>query len=194
MNKRLLITSTDLMMVQFLIPHVKNLAQKGFEVEIACSDVGGRMDEVCEKLKEIGVNESTVVTHIPCYTYREAWAAALLPGVNPYSVPAGDGNQVGVWSPGYEDSFGVSYDGEIASPDWDNGFFDAMLEHGSTKTMICGHDHMNCFSVNYRGIRLTYSLKTGPGCSWNPLNSGGTVVEIDADGRASVRHHYVDVR
>ncbi|MBR3991660.1 MAG: S-layer homology domain-containing protein, partial [Clostridia bacterium] len=150
--------------------------------------------EVCEKLKEMGVNESTVVTHIPCYTYREAWAAALLPGVNPYSVPAGDGNQTGCWSPGYEDSFGVSYDGEIASPDWDNGFFDAMLEHGSTKTMICGHDHMNCFSVNYRGIRLTYSLKTGPGCSWNPLNSGGTVVEISADGRASVRHHYVDVR
>lgn len=52
MNKRLLITSTDLMMVQFLIPHVKNLAQNGFDVEIACSDVGGRMDEVREKLKE----------------------------------------------------------------------------------------------------------------------------------------------
>ena len=52
MNKRLLITSTDLMMVQFLIPHVIHLSQNGFDVEIACSDVGGRMDEVREKLKD----------------------------------------------------------------------------------------------------------------------------------------------
>ena len=52
MNKRLLITSTDLMMVQFLIPHVIHLSQNGFDVEIACSDVGDRMDEVREKLKD----------------------------------------------------------------------------------------------------------------------------------------------
>lgn len=44
--KKILITSTELMMIQFLVPHVKNLAENGFEVEIACSDVGGRMDEV----------------------------------------------------------------------------------------------------------------------------------------------------
>lgn len=50
MAKRILVTSTDLMMVQFLVPHVINLAENGFEVEIACSDVGGRMDEIREKL------------------------------------------------------------------------------------------------------------------------------------------------
>lgn len=50
MGKRILITSTDLMMVQFLIPHVENLAENGFEVEIACSDVGGRMEEIRERL------------------------------------------------------------------------------------------------------------------------------------------------
>lgn len=46
MSKKILITSTDLMMVQFLIPHVKNLVENGFEVEIACSNVGGRMNEI----------------------------------------------------------------------------------------------------------------------------------------------------
>ena len=51
MKKRMLITSTDLMMIQFLVPHVVNLAENGYEVEIACSEVGGRMDEVREKLK-----------------------------------------------------------------------------------------------------------------------------------------------
>ena len=43
--KKILITSTELMMIQFLVPHVKNLAANGFHVEIACSEVGGRMDE-----------------------------------------------------------------------------------------------------------------------------------------------------
>ena len=48
--KRLLVTSTDLMMIQFLVPHIMYLAENGYEVEIACSNVGGRMDEVREKL------------------------------------------------------------------------------------------------------------------------------------------------
>lgn len=50
MGKRILVTSTDLMMVQFLVPHIVNLADKGYEVEIACSDVGGRIDEIRRKL------------------------------------------------------------------------------------------------------------------------------------------------
>ena len=44
--KKLLITSTDLMMIQFLVPHVRHLSENGFHVEIACSEVGGRMDDV----------------------------------------------------------------------------------------------------------------------------------------------------
>lgn len=52
MSKRILVTSTDLMMVQFLVPHIINLSENGLEVEIACSDVGGRMDEVRKKLEK----------------------------------------------------------------------------------------------------------------------------------------------
>ena len=44
--KKILITSTELMMIQFLVPHVKHLSQNGFHVEIACSVVGNRIDEV----------------------------------------------------------------------------------------------------------------------------------------------------
>lgn len=51
MNKKLLITSTDLMMVQFLLPHVSFLSQKGFDVDIACSNVGGRFGEVKTRLE-----------------------------------------------------------------------------------------------------------------------------------------------
>ena len=52
MSKRILVTSTDLMMIQFLVPHVINLSKHGFDVEIACSDVGGRIPEIREKLKD----------------------------------------------------------------------------------------------------------------------------------------------
>lgn len=48
--KRILITSTDLMMVQFLLPHVRNLSECGYEVELACSDVGDRLHGVKEKV------------------------------------------------------------------------------------------------------------------------------------------------
>ncbi|MCH5299784.1 MAG: glycosyltransferase family 4 protein [Ruminococcus sp.] len=51
MNKRILITSTDLMMIQFLVPHVINLSENGFDIEIACADVGGRIEEISQKLK-----------------------------------------------------------------------------------------------------------------------------------------------
>lgn len=46
--KRLLITSTDLMMIQFLVPHVRYLSGHGFQVDIGCSEVGGRMEDVRE--------------------------------------------------------------------------------------------------------------------------------------------------
>lgn len=44
--KLLLVTSTDLMMIQFLVPHIIYLSQNGYEIELACSNVGGRLDEV----------------------------------------------------------------------------------------------------------------------------------------------------
>ena len=50
MSKRILVTSTDLMMVQFLLPHIRNLCENGYKVEIACSEVGGRLDEVRERI------------------------------------------------------------------------------------------------------------------------------------------------
>ena len=52
MKKKLLLTCTDLMAVQFLIPHVKYLSENGYDVTVACSDVGGRVDELREKLGE----------------------------------------------------------------------------------------------------------------------------------------------
>lgn len=37
------------MMVQFLLPHVKHLSENGFTVDIACSNVGNKIEEIQEK-------------------------------------------------------------------------------------------------------------------------------------------------
>ena len=50
MAKRLLITCTDSMMKQFLEPHVLHLAESGFTVDVACSDVLDRFSEVSADL------------------------------------------------------------------------------------------------------------------------------------------------
>ena len=34
--------------------------------------------------------------------------------------------------------------------------FETMQELGSTDSTFCGHDHYNNFSLNYKGINLTY--------------------------------------
>lgn len=58
--KKLLITSTDMMMIQFLIPHVRYLCRRGYEVEIACSQVGERMEDVRRALRDTPVKVHTV--------------------------------------------------------------------------------------------------------------------------------------
>ena len=55
--KKILITSTDMMMMQFLVPHVLHLREQGFEVEVACSEVGGRFAEVQNTLGQDSVHK-----------------------------------------------------------------------------------------------------------------------------------------
>lgn len=63
--KRLLLTCTDLMAIQFLVPHVKHLSQNGFSVELACSDVGGRMDELKAALNGIALVHTVRLVRSP---------------------------------------------------------------------------------------------------------------------------------
>ena len=44
--KRILLTCTDLMTIQFMVPHIRYLAENGFSVDLACSVVGDRLDDV----------------------------------------------------------------------------------------------------------------------------------------------------
>ena len=174
----------------------KEYTEKDGKVCLAWSDVDQNQiewyREEVKALSEAGVKETTLLMHIPLYNYREAARAAFKEGLDLASVPPFDGGQKGCFNAGYEDSFGVMYE-DICSYPTDNGFFDVIKECGSTKTVICGHDHVNSFAVTYEGVRLIYSLKTGPGCYWNPRLNGGTLLTIDESGKLTARHVFVDV-
>lgn len=68
--------------------------------------------------------------------------------------------------------------------------FEKMVELGSTKGVFVGHDHLNDFSITYKGIRLTYGKSidylayylTVPGFSNSTWQRGGTIIEIDDNG------------
>ncbi len=51
MKKKILISSTDVMMLQFLVPHVFYLLKQGYEVEVVCSNVEGHVDELKDIFK-----------------------------------------------------------------------------------------------------------------------------------------------
>ncbi len=71
-----------------------------------------------------------------------------------------------------------------------NHFTDKMLELGSTKNVIFGHDHVCNASINYEGIQMTYSLKLGQGSYYEDGLMGGTTLTIGSDGTAQYAHHF----
>lgn len=70
-----------------------------------------------------------------------------------------------------------------------SGFFDKALANGTTH-MFFGHDHENDAQVNYKGMYMTYGLKTGPSpAPWNDaLEYGATFITIGADNSVSVNN------
>ena len=146
--------------------------------------------EKVESLKKFGANESSLILHIPLYAYREAANAAFKKGIDLKAVRPYNGMQKECFNKGYEESFGVCYEG-IASYPADNGFFDIIKKHDHTKTVICGHDHINSFAIKYKGVNLIYSLKTGCGCYWDKRLNGATLLCVDSQGKMSAEHVFV---
>lgn len=145
-----------------------------------------------EMLNSLGCRDTTVMMHIPIYAYREAWNAAYKAEKDPVSIAPEQGADPSNWNEGYEGSFGVRYEG-ICSYPADEGMMDVIVDLGSTKHVVSGHDHVNSFVIPYRGVKLIYGLKTGAGCYWKPELNGGTVLRVTENGVEELWHQYVDV-
>ena len=68
------------------------------------------------------------------------------------------------------------------------GMFDVIKELGSTKDVICGHDHVNTFSTVYEGVRLSYALKSGLTSYYDEAIQGASLLTIDNNGATKFSH------
>lgn len=127
-----------------------------------------------EKYKDLLKVPSSVFLHVPLSEYKDAW--------NEYVD-----NE-------YKDTQNVKYNygvagesGKVVYPGlYEDNFFETMLELGSTDSVFCGHDHLNNFSINYKGIDLTYSYSIDylayTGISKLGSQRGCTVINIAENG------------
>ncbi len=147
--------------------------------------------EEVENFKKAGCPETVIFQHIPPHGYHDAWTAAFRSDLNPQDMPAPLGG-TDCWNPGYEASSGVHYE-DVGCYPVDDGVLDVVAGTESTKYIFCGHEHVNNWKINYRGVNLVYTLKTGCGCYWYYPMNGGTVVRIGENGVSSVEHVYVEI-
>ncbi|MBR4761599.1 MAG: hypothetical protein IK086_03085, partial [Clostridia bacterium] len=144
-------------------------------------------------LKDAGCGDSVLITHIPINAYLAAANAAFKINRPDKSVTLARSYGKDVWNVGYEDSYGVYHEPISAYPE-DEGAFDLIRELGSTKNIVCGHNHINNWVVNYNGVRFVFGTKTGIGSYFEPDINGGTAIYVNQNGVSSVCHEYVDIK
>lgn len=126
---------------------------------------------------------STVIAHIPIAQYQ-------------YIADTLWDWETGTWKPGTEAIGAVRedpcpYEDETGAIDC--GLFQAMQAQG-TQNMLCGHDHVNTFSLQWEGVRLSYGLRLGYGAYFDGEDrdcQGVTTITIDSTGDSRVAHHYL---
>ena len=144
-----------------------------------------------ERLKSLGCTDTALIMHIPMHAYFKASAASYRCGIDwanlQYECQT---NYPAAWREGVS-AVGVEYEG-IGASAIEDGVFETLLAGGTTKHVLVGHDHINNWFIDYRGIKLCYSLKTGPSAYWRPFLNGGTVLRVTEHGIDGVYHEYVD--
>ncbi len=76
--RRILITSTDVMMIQFIIPHVKYLSTRGFQIDVACSNAAGYKNEGYNKLIKDSLPQGSIFYTVNLE--RNPFSATILDG------------------------------------------------------------------------------------------------------------------
>lgn len=93
-------------------------------------------------------SESFIFQHIPLKEYKDAYLELL---DNNYEDT--ENAHLNFGSMGENPSGALVY-----GPKNDDNFFETIVEMNSTKAIFCGHDHLNNYSIKYKGVDLTYGL------------------------------------
>ena len=134
----------------------------------------GDFENKAELLEKYSVVKSLAFWHVPAKEYLYAWNEFVAAN---YQNTENAKHHYGVVKEGGKLVYSGVYDDNI---------FEAMQETGSTKGIFCGHDHVNNFSIEYKGIRLTYGLSVDylaySGISKLGSQRGCTMITITPDG------------
>ncbi len=138
-----------------------------------------------------GSDENVVNTllfiHIPIQEYRDAWFEYVNNGYK-------DTDDVKlIYGTAGEEGDVVVYSGE--EPDQ---LFETMLTLPGQKGIFCGHDHLNNFSIDYKGIRLTYGFSIDY-IAYADIDTWGsqrgcTIITVNTDGtfECKTENYYQD--
>lgn len=130
--------------------------------------------------------KSSVFLHVPLTEYKDAWDEFA---ANNYA----DTENV-------KFNYGTAGEsGKIVYPGfYEDEFFETMQTLGSTDSVFCGHDHLNNFSLEYKGIDLVYSYSVDylayVGIYELGSQRGCTVINTGTDGEIeySAENYYQD--
>lgn len=151
--------------------NVEKYNKQNYELMITSSnsEVGTK-----ENLENFSTVKSLAFWHVPNTEYLDAWNEYVDAGykntdnLTYYYGTVGETGKL-VYSGVYEDEI-----------------FETMQELGSTQGIFCGHDHLNNFSIDYKGIRLTYGYSIDylaySGISKLGSQRGCTVITVKPDG------------
>ena len=75
---------------------------------------------------------------------------------------------------------------KVCAPEINSGLAAAMLEAGDVMGIFAGHDHVNDYVANWRGILLGYGRFTGGNTVYNniPKGNGARIIELTEGSRS----------
>ena len=130
------------------------------------------IDENAETVK------SLVFIHIPLREYETAW--------NEYRDNGYKSTEDAIYYYGKA----KEKDEKVCCSVPEDEFFETALELGSTQGIFCGHDHVNFWSIEYKGIRLTYGMSIDHlayvGIENEHEQRGGTIITISTEGEMEI--------
>lgn len=117
--------------------------------------------------------KSLMFFHIPIAQYKEAWEQYRKNGFSD--------------TPDVKRFYGeVGEKGGVFPSLHPDKVFETICRLGSTKGTFCGHDHLNNFSLDYKGVRLTYGLTVDylayVGIKKYGFQRGCTMINLRPDG------------
>lgn len=127
---------------------------------------------VQQGLKDSGYDKSMMFFHIPFPEYLDAYE---------YWEQSGFDSEIG----------SGSKNEDVCSATYNPGMFEKILEKGATTHVFVGHDHVNDYSVNYKGVTLSYGVKSSRQFYYSEEQLGGTVIRISSDAEVTIERKYV---